>query len=32
MKRNKIIQRVFEAFEGAELYYVIIIAVMAIFK
>jgi hypothetical protein len=32
MKRNKVIQRVVEALEGAELYYVIIIAVMAIFK
>lgn len=32
MKRNKIIQRAVEALEGFELYYVIIIAVMAIFK
>jgi hypothetical protein len=32
MKRNKIIQRLVEAFEGAELYYVIIIAIIAIFK
>lgn len=32
MKRSKIIQRVVEALEGAELYLVIIIAVMAIFK
>jgi len=32
MKKIKIVQRIFEALEGAELYYVIIIAVMAVFK
>jgi hypothetical protein len=32
MRTNKIIQRVVEALEGADLYYVIIIAIMAIFK